>query len=210
MNGPVAGYGVRVTGEQPQATVFERGSHVHEYWLAHAEGFHVVSRRKPRGRVDHVVVDRERGSAAALVVRRKRGRRPRRIPVMAVSAVDPFERLLYLAPRRRERTVVMRVRPHVAHATTSAWQAQRTAVAWLRPRAAGAAYAVRLELVRAALWLRPRLVEAGRRTNVAYARGYHASRASSRAAYAWLQPRVVLLVRRAARAIRSGSVLKTP
>jgi hypothetical protein len=194
-----------VTGEQPQATVFERGSKVHEYWLAHAEGFHVVSRRKPRDRVDHVVVDRERGSATALVVRRRHGRRPKRIPVMSVSAVDPFERLLYLTPQRRARsTATDRGRRHVAHAIASALCAQRAALAWLRPRAIGAAYAVRLGLVRAALWLRPHLVETGRRTTVAYTRGYHASRTFSRDAYAWVQPRIVTLVRRAARAVRSA------
>ena len=191
-------------GEQQQATVFERGSNVHEYWLAHAEGFHVVSRRKPRDRVDHVVVDRELGTATALVVRRKRGRRTKRIPVRWVSAVDPFERLLYLTPRRRAHTAAERMRLHLVDAARTALQAQHAAVDRLRPRTLEAARATQRECVRAALWLQPRLVEAGRRATVAYARGYHTLNTSWRAAYAWLQPRVATLVRRAARAIRNA------
>ena len=202
MIGPAAGYGVRVTGEQ--ATVFERGSNVHEYWLAHAEGFHVASRRKPGDRVDHVVVDRRLGSATALVVRRKRGRRSKHIPVMWVSAVDPFERVVYLAPKRRAQTAAARMRPHVADAARTArgaqhaaveWArprahdalraartargAQRAALEWARPRAREAVRTARLECVRAAAWLRPQLVEAGLRVSVATVRGYRASRALS-------------------------------
>ena len=224
-----AGYGTRVTGEQAKATVFERGSNVHEYWLAHAEGFHVVSRRKPRDRVDHVVVDRQLGSASALVVRRKRGRRPKHIPVMWVSAVDPFERVVYLAPKRRAHTAADRMRPHVAdavriargaqhaavRAVRTARDAQRAAVERARPRVDDAVRAACLECVRAAVWLRPRLVEAGRRVSVASARAYRASRAfsidvaratnrRSLAAYAWLRPRIVTAARRAARAARSA------
>jgi hypothetical protein len=213
--GPAAGYGVRVTGEQAQATVFERGSNVHEYWLAHAEGFHVVSRRKPRDRVDHVVVDRQLGSATALVVRRKRGRRPKRIPVMWVSAVDPFERVVYLAPKRRAHAAAERVRPHVVDAARTARSAQHTAVEWARPRAHAAVRAALLECVRAAVWLRPRLFEAVRRVTVASVRGCRASRAfsidaaratnrRSLAAYAWLRPRIVTAAHRAARAGRSA------
>jgi hypothetical protein len=202
--GLAPGYGVRVTGEQVQATVFERGSNVHEYWLAHAEGFHVVSRRKPRDRVDHVVVDRHLGSATALVVRRKRGRKPKRIPVMWVSAVDPFERLVYLAPKRRAHTAAERLRPHVFQAARSTWQAQQAAREWTRPRAIGAARATQRECVHAAGWLRPRLVEAGRRAISAYARGYHAANAFVHTAYAWLQPRAATLGRRAVRAVRNA------
>ena len=214
MIGPLAGYGVRVTGE-PQATVFERGSNVHDYWLAHAEGFHVVARRKPRDRVDHVVVDRQLGSATALVVRRKRGRRPKHIPVMGVSAVDPFERLVYLTPKRRARTARERMRAHLLDAARAADHARHAAADWLRPRARDVVRAARLESVRAALWLRPRLVEAGRRVTIASVRGYRASRAfsvdvahktnrRSLAAYAWLRPRIVTAARRAARAVRSA------
>jgi hypothetical protein len=212
---PAAGYGVRVTGEQAQATVFERGSNVHDYWLAHAEGFHVVARRKPGDRVDHVVVDRELGSATALVVRRKRGRRPKHIPVMWVSAVDPFERLVYLTPKRRAQTAAARMRPRVVDAARTANQAQQAAVDWLRPRARDVVRVARLECARAALWLRPRLVEAGRRVTLASVRGYRTTRAfsldvvretnrRSLAAYAWLRPRVVTVARRAARAVRSA------
>jgi hypothetical protein len=214
--GPTAGYGVRVTGEQAQTTVFERGSNVHDYWLAHAEGFHVVARRKPGDRVDHVVVDRELGSATALVVRRKRGRRrPKHIPVMWVSAVDPFERLVYLTPKRRARTASERLRPHVVDAARTANQAKQATVDWLRPRAGDAVRVAWLECARAALWLRPRLVEAGRRVTVASVHGYRTTRAfsldvvreanrRSLAAYAWLRPRIVTAARRAARAIRNA------
>jgi hypothetical protein len=204
-----------VTGEQARATVFERGSNVHEYWLAHAEGFRVVSRRKPRDRVDHVVVDRQLGSATALVVRRKRGRRPRHIPVMWVSAVDPFERVVYLAPKRRAHTAAERMRPHVADAARTARGAQHAAVEWARPRAREALRKALFACLRAAVWLRPRLVEVGRRVSVASARGYRASRAfsidvaratnrHSRAVYSGLRPRIVTAARRAACAVRSA------
>ena len=199
-----------MTGEQLQATVFERGSNVHEYWLAHAEGFHVVSRRRPRDRVVHVVVDRSLGSATALVVRRKRGRRAKRIPVMWVSAVDPFERLLYLTPRRRAHTTAQRLRPHVVEAARGTWRAQHAAREWARPRAVEAVSLTRRECVCGALWLRPRLVGATQRAVVAYARGYHTTHAFARRAYAWLQPRVALLAGRAFRTARSApAVLST-
>jgi hypothetical protein len=198
-----------VTGEQVQATVFERGSNVHEYWLAHAEGFQVVSRRKPRDRVDHVVVDRELGSATALVVRRKRGRRPKRIPVMSVSAVDPFERVIYLAPKRRAHAAAERLRPHVVEAARSTWNAQQAARDLALPRAIETARATQRECVRAAGWLRPWLAEAGRRVIVAYARGYHAANAFVHSAYAWFQPRVATAGRRAVRAVRNGTVPKS-
>lgn len=219
MIGHPTGYGVRVTGEQSQATVFERGSNVHEYWLAHAEGFHVASRRKPRDRIDHVVVDRRLGSATALVVRRKRGRRPKHIPVMWVSAVDPFERVVYLTPKRRVNTAAERMRPHVVDATRTARRAQHSALEWLRLRALVVVGALQRACVRAAIWLRPRLVEAGRRLTIAAARGYRGSCAfsltvvretnrRSLAAYVWLLPRVVTAARRAAHAVRSGAALR--
>jgi hypothetical protein len=195
-----------VTGDQPQPTVFEQGSKVHEYWLAHAEGFHVVSGRRPRDRVHHVVVDRERGSATALVVRRKPGRRPRRIPVRSVSAVDPFERVLYLAPPQPVRSAAKRARPRVTRAAAAAGEAQRAGVAWLRPRALVAVAAARRALVHAALWLRPRLVEVGRRATHAYTRGYHAVRAYSQSAYSRIQPRLVALARDTAGAVRKSRV----
>jgi hypothetical protein len=192
-----------VTGEHPQ--VFERGSNVHEYWLAHAEGFHVVSRRKPRARVDHVVVDRQLGSATALVVKRKRSRRAKRIPVMWVSGVDPFERLLYLTPRRRAQTAALRLRPHVVDAARGTWRAQSAAREWARPRAVEAVAATQRECVRGARWLRPRLVGAGDRAVVMYARGYRAASAFLQRAYAWLRPRVVLLARRAVHGTRAAA-----
>jgi hypothetical protein len=147
-----------VTGEQPQDTVFGRGSNVLEYWLAHAEGFDVVSRGKPRQRVQHVVVDRRLGSASVLVVGRTRGRRTRVIPVAAISAVDPFDRLLYLTPRRRARAAAS----HLGGAARSARRTQHAAFVWLRPRAVEAARAAQRESVRAGVWLRPRLMELGR------------------------------------------------
>ena len=153
MSAATSGYGVPVTGEQPQDTVFGRGSNVLEYWLAHAEGFDVVSRGKPRQRVQHVVVDRRRGSAAVLVVGRTRGR-TRAIPVAAISAVDPFDRLLYLTPKRRARTTAS----HVGLATRGAY----AAVDRLRPRTVAAARAAQRDSVRVGVWLRPRLIELGR------------------------------------------------
>ncbi len=162
--------------EQLQATVFERGSNVLDYWLAHAEGFDVVARGKRRRRVDHVVVDRQLGSASVLVVRSKRGRRHRVIPVVAVSAVDPFERLLYLSPRRRPGADVARVRPHVVQAARTAHRAGHVAVDRLAPRAVLAARVTRRQSIRAALWLAPRLLETGRLVRLVSARAGDASR----------------------------------
>jgi hypothetical protein len=65
--------------------VFPRGSHVLEYWLAHAEGFTVRS----RGPVEHVIVEPLYGRATALVVRSGRLRRRQVVSAAEVVAVDP-------------------------------------------------------------------------------------------------------------------------
>ena len=121
---------------------------------------------------------------------------------MWVSAVDPFERLLYLTPKRRAQTTALRLRPHVVDAARGTWRAQHAAREWARPRAVEAVSATRRECVRGARWLRPRLVEAGARAAVTYARGYHAAHAYAGRAYAWLLPRVEQVARRAFGAAR--------
>lgn len=155
-----------MTGEEPQATVFGRGTSVLDYWLANAEGFHVVATRKPGHRVDHVLVDRQLGSATVLIVRRKRGRRLRRIPAVEVSAVDPFERVLYLAPKRRVRSVTARsaawAAPRVVASARSTRMYSLQGARWLQPRVAASARSTGRGSVDAVRWLKPRVVKGGR------------------------------------------------
>ena len=78
--------------------IFERGSHVREYWLAHCEGFTVVESTS-RLRVRAVVVDPTDGRASTVVAGAATSRRARVLPVDRIHAVDPFERVLYVEPR---------------------------------------------------------------------------------------------------------------
>jgi hypothetical protein len=140
-----------------QGDVFERGSNVLEYWLAHAEGFAVRRRRIGRAYVESVIVDAIDGRVHGVVVRSRLHRR-RLLPPHAFVAVDPFARELHLARRprrsaaaraRAKRLVAAggrRLRPLVrggARATSGAGQyllaGGRVAIDWLRPR--GVAYA---------------------------------------------------------------------
>jgi hypothetical protein len=85
--------------------VFERGSHVVDYWLAHSEGF-TLGKPSARRRVTGVLCDRHTGRAQTLYVESIR-RRPRTVPARSVAAVDPFKRVLYL---ERRAPVVRRAR----------------------------------------------------------------------------------------------------
>ena len=76
----------------PGTLVFPRGSHVLEYWLAHAEGFTVRS----RGPVERVIVEPLYGRATALVVRTGVLRRREVVSAAAVTTVDPEARVLEL------------------------------------------------------------------------------------------------------------------
>jgi len=101
----------------PGSLVFPRGSHVLEYWLAHAEGFTVRS----RGSVERVIVEPLYGRATALVVRSGRFRRRQVVSAADVTSVDPEARVLELdAPAPRG--------PSRARARA------RSAQAWLAPR----------------------------------------------------------------------------
>ena len=162
--------------EQP--TVFRRGSNVLEYWLAHAEGFEVASRRVRPARVERVVVDPVRGHATGLIVRSFGvGRSQRRIVAAdAVVAVDPFLRTLHLAhsPRAlppagaRAASLLVaaagRTRPVMARLPPATSAGARAARAWLVPRLKQtnsliAQYGRELGvgIGAAAAWLRPRL-----------------------------------------------------
>ena len=162
--------------EQP--TVFRRGSNVLEYWLAHAEGFEVASRRVRPPRVERVVVDPVRGRATGLIVRSfGLGRSHRRIVAAdAVVAVDPFLRTLHLAhspgalPSAGARAASLlvaaagRTRPVVARIPPAVSAGARRARAWSTPRLEqansiaeryGRELGVRIS--GAAAWLGPRL-----------------------------------------------------
>jgi hypothetical protein len=140
-----------VTGSsfpREQPTVFRRGSNVLEYWLAHAEGFEVASRRVRPARVERVVVDPVGGRATGLIVRSFGvGRSRRRIVAAdAVVAVDPFLRTLHLAhspralPPAGTRAASMlvaaagRTRPIMARLPPATSAGAHAARAWLAPR----------------------------------------------------------------------------
>jgi hypothetical protein len=78
--------------------VFRRGSHVIEYWLAHAEGFEVSSRASHLGVVEDVRLERADGHARELVIRTPVLHRRRRLAADAFAAVDPARRRLELVP----------------------------------------------------------------------------------------------------------------
>ena len=162
--------------EQP--TVFRRGSNVLEYWLAHAEGFEVASRRVRPARVERVVIDPVRGHATGLIVRSFGVGRSRRrmVAADAVVAVDPFLRTLHLvhssrplppAGTRAASLLVAaagRTRPIVAQLPPATSAGARAVGAWLAPRLKqtnsiaeryGRELGVRIGA--AAVWLRPRL-----------------------------------------------------
>jgi hypothetical protein len=170
-----------VTGSsfpREQPTVFRRGSNVLEYWLAHAEGFEVASRRVRPARVERVVVDPVRGHATGLIVRSFGvGRSRRRIVTAdAVVAVDPFLRTLHLAhsprafPPAGTRAASMlvagagRTRPIVARLPPLVSAAASAARAWTAPRlkqtisiAQRYGRELGLRIGAGAAWLRPRL-----------------------------------------------------
>ena len=77
--------------------VFEKGSHVLEYWLANSEGF-TLSQRPVKRRVTGVVIDPATGQAHSLVVGRSQV-----VSAEAVGAVDVRKRTLYLSRRWRKR-----------------------------------------------------------------------------------------------------------
>jgi hypothetical protein len=136
----------------PGSLVFPRGSHVLEYWLAHAEGFTVRS----RGSVESVIVEPLYGRATALVVRSGPFRRRRVVSAAEVAAVDPEARVLELernpAPKKapREPRLAPRLRAvrsafvaslrtalaAIGTTTVATWRAVVAATAWCAPRLA--------------------------------------------------------------------------
>lgn len=128
---------------------------VGRYWQTRCRGFEVRSVRGRRlGTVESLELDRETATAAVLLVRRRR-RRPLRVRPELVSVVDPWQRSLVVAvPPRRSgsrhaaRGLARGVRTSGAHAVTMArWAVTiargtrrlgppvRRALAWAGPRA---------------------------------------------------------------------------
>lgn len=176
--------------------VFERGSNVVDYWLAHCEGFTLGKATSGR-RVTGVVCDRHTGHAHTLYVESSR-RRPHTVPARSVAAVDPFARVLYLeqrAPiRRRARgktPLRMRVRPH-------ARSAARAALAGAR-RSGALAVAVCRYGKNGVAWARPRLQAAARATGPLVRKHYTRTALLARRRYAelalWLLPHLAAAVR---------------
>jgi hypothetical protein len=189
--------------------LFERGSNVVDYWLAHCEGFDLG--RSASGRhVTAVVCDRHTGHAHTLLVR-SRTRRTRMVPAHAISAVDPFNKVLYLEPRA---TFIRKTVPHISarHAAAGILVARHWLVAlraFVKPYAhnavvgattlssagfrAGARYCAD-----GAAWLRPRLRAAARQAAVLARRSVRAFVTSVR--------RRAPLVKERARLLAAGAV----
>jgi hypothetical protein len=89
-------------------TRFEGRSPVARYWLSKCEGFAVTGGE--RGVVEELIRDADPFVTTRLVVRTGRRRRAV-VPAEAVAAVDPTERVVFVARRRRKqatRTVMTR------------------------------------------------------------------------------------------------------
>lgn len=149
--------------------VFERDSHVVDYWLAHCEGFKLGKATSGR-RVAGVLCDQRTGRARTLLIESGL-RKSQPLPARAVAAVDPFNRVLYLEKRTERRStqtagvVAMATARHLRALTVAvariSWRYSRDGAGWLRPRLVTAARTTAL-LARkgyseAALWLAPRL-----------------------------------------------------
>jgi len=98
----------RPSGHRPDASAVGQGRFagsgvVGRYWQARCRGFEVRSTRGRRlGTVQSLELDRDTAAAAVLVVRR-RHRRPLRVRPELVSLVDPWQRSLVVSlPRHRK------------------------------------------------------------------------------------------------------------
>jgi hypothetical protein len=80
-------------------TRFEGSSPVARYWLSKCEGFAVTGGE--RGVVEELIRDADPFVTTRLVVRTGRRRRAV-VPAEAVAAVDPAERVVFIARRRRK------------------------------------------------------------------------------------------------------------
>jgi hypothetical protein len=173
------------------ASVFERGSNVLEYWLAHAEGFEVAPRMLRRRRVERVVLDPAGGHAKAVIVRSSFRRSRQLLPADAVVGVDAFARVLHVdgpqprhAPRAALASAGARAGRQVVPLLLGATAAALAALAWLQPRvraggrgARRAAFHARVGLA----WLRPRVQARARGAGAAAAALAAVAAESSRA-----------------------------
>jgi hypothetical protein len=173
--------------------VFERGSNVVDYWLAHCEGF-TLGKASSARRVTGVVCDRHTGHAHTLYVESIR-RRPRTVPARSVAAVDPFKRVLYL---ERHAPVLRRARENAtlrARVSPYAQSAARAGLAGARSSGALAVAGCRIGGrygKNGVLWARPRLQAQARRTALGARTHYAQTAVFARRRYAeialWLTP----------------------
>lgn len=184
--------------------IFQRGSNVREYWLAHCEGFAVVG-SATRSRVRAVVVDPADGRAHHVVVSGRTSLRTRVLPAERIESVDPFDRVLYAEGRHTMRAVAgtfahaaailhVWLRPRLRTAAVSLRTRSREVVAWLLPRLRAAAVSARAHNREVVAWLRPRLRSAA-----------ISAERRSREASAWLRPRTARAARRTTDEVRAMS-----
>ena len=171
--------------------LFERGSNVVDYWLAHCEGFKLGKATSGK-RVTGVVCDERTGHARTLFVESGL-RKSHALPAQKIAAVDPFNKVLYLekrAPalpalpalpplpvrrsakgaRRAGSAAARRFGVLAAAGLRTGARYSRDGVVWLRPRLRAAVWTtalfVRNRYAEAAFWLAPRIA-AGLRATVA-------------------------------------------
>jgi hypothetical protein len=159
-----------------QAHLFERGSNVVDYWLAHAEGFEVGSARIGSERVERVIVDPTTGRAKGLIVHAP-FRRRRLLRAEAFIAADPLRRRLHLERNSEQQTSPTGKEAISALVAMALWM-QRT----LPPLARRAA----LGIAGLWAWLQPHVLEAIGSAS----RFVPTACAATRAMLVWLRPRV--------------------
>jgi hypothetical protein len=146
LTGRLSGQALAIALEPLSPRTFDKDSPVTAYWLTRCEGFR-VSGVRGEAVVEGVVYDEDPLEPVALRVRRGQHNRARTrlLPVDAVEAVCPVQRILYV---RRPRSAASRavggvssLGPHGRRATQRTSQGMAAAWRYSAPRAAAASRA---------------------------------------------------------------------
>lgn len=159
-----------------QTHLFERGSNVVDYWLAHAEGFEVGSARIGRERVERVIVEPTTGRARGLIVHAP-FRRRRLIRAEAFIAADPLQRRLHLE-RDSE--------PQTASAGKEAISALVASALWMRRTLPPLTRRAAVRIAVLCAWLQPH-VRVAIRSGLRFV---HTAWVATTAILVWLRPRL--------------------